>query len=351
MKGAWEEAPGAADALTGEAAPGADEAVRLSARVARYSTAKFRAVRMRDYLETIPGEPARKARVKLGDCGEYLHFRHYYTAGKVRLHAACFCKQHLICPLCAIRRGAKTLQAYLDRFAVIRQKLPELQPYLITFTVKNGSDLAERFNHLHKAFKRLQGRRREWLSGKPTWTEFTKVRGCVGTYEVSNIGNGWHPHLHMVALCASEPSQKALRAEWEAITGDSFMVDVRPFQEDQDPAEAFMEVMKYAVKFSKLSLADNWHAAQVLARRRLLFNFGDFRGVQVPESLIDKTEDLDGLPYVDLFYRYFGAAGYCLTGESPPQGEGQNDREHTASKALTISRRAERNARKREKTT
>ncbi|MFG4936873.1 hypothetical protein ACF0DY_32410, partial [Pseudomonas aeruginosa] len=70
---------------------------------------------------------------------------------KIRLHAASFCKQHLICPLCAIRRGAKSLAAYLARYEVIRAQHPHLSPYLVTFTVKNGPDLAERFEHLHKS--------------------------------------------------------------------------------------------------------------------------------------------------------------------------------------------------------
>jgi hypothetical protein len=47
-------------------------------------------------------------------------FRHYFTIDKVRLHGASFCMKHLLCPLCAIRRGAKALKAYLDRWEVIQ---------------------------------------------------------------------------------------------------------------------------------------------------------------------------------------------------------------------------------------
>ncbi|WP_430930393.1 hypothetical protein, partial [Pseudomonas aeruginosa] len=75
---------------------------------------------MRDYLEGRPAQNAVKARAGLSACGEWLHFREYYTVDKIRLHAASFCKQHLICPLCAIRRGAKSLAAYLARYDVIR---------------------------------------------------------------------------------------------------------------------------------------------------------------------------------------------------------------------------------------
>lgn len=75
-----------------------------------------------------------------------------------------------------------------------------------------------------------------------------------------------------------------------------------------------MEVFKYAVKFSDLSLADNWEAAQLLKGRRLLNSFGLFRGVVIPESLLD--EPLDDLPYWDRFYRYINGH-YQLTGEVP----------------------------------
>lgn len=298
-----------------------DQAVSLPSRIARYGRARHRAVMMKDYLAAqLDDQTAQAAAGRLLSCGDYLHFRHYYTVEQVQLHSAQFCKQHLICPLCAIRRGSKTLEAYLERFNVIQAERPELQPYLVTFTVRDGPDLAERFNHLQRSFKRLQDQRRRWISGSRSapWTEFVHVAGAVSSYEVKRgAGSGlWHPHLHMVALCASPPNQAALRKEWEAITNDSFMLDVRPFRAGQDPAEGFMEVMKYAVKFSSLTLADNWQVAKLLRGCRLLFSLGVFRGVEVPDKLTD--DPLDDLPYFDLFYRYVGFGYYVLTGELPP---------------------------------
>jgi hypothetical protein len=203
---------------------------------------------------------------------------------------------------------------YLDRWQVIREERPDLKPYLITLTIKNGDDLEERQSHLTASLRRLMDRRRNFNSnvrGAP-WTELCKVEGAVYTHELTNKDKGWHPHCHMIALCASEPSQEALSAEWHVITKDSFIVDVRPIT--GDPAEGFMEVFKYAVKFSDLSLADNWEAAQILKGKRLLNSFGLFRGVQIPESLLD--EPLDDLPYWDRFYRYLSGE-YQFTGESP----------------------------------
>lgn len=315
----------------------------LGDRIARYSAAKQRAVAMRDYLLGYGAAMRERAAAglaldvyhqnlsdhaylcagRLRDCGEYLRFRHYLAVNQVRLQAACFCKQHLICPLCAIRRGSKALQAYLERYQLIVAEHPHLKPYLLTFTVRDSDDLEERIKHLQDCFKRLQGRRREWLAGK-TWakfTEFAKVQGGVGSYEIKRgSGSGaWHPHIHLIALCAVSPDQSALREEWKDITGRlasetdaSFIVDVRPLNKHKDPARDFLEVFKYAVKFSSFSLEDNWLAARVLKAARLLFSFGLFRGVKVPEKMTD--ESLDSLPYVDYFYRYlYSARVYSLS--------------------------------------
>lgn len=293
-----------------------DEAELLGERIARYGQAHARSLLMLEHLRGAPSPEATKTASGLATCGNYLHFREYFTVGKVRLHNATFCKQHLVCPLCAIRRGAKALGAYLTRWQVIQEERPELRPYLLTLTVKNGDDLDERQAHLTKALRKLMDRRRYFNAGTrgAPYTELCKAEGAVYTLELTNKGNGWHPHCHMIVLAASAPSQSALSAEWHKITGDSMIVDCRPIT--GDPSEGFMEVFKYAVKFSDLSLEDNWHAAQRLKGKRLLNSFGLFRGVQIPESLLD--EPLDELPYWDRFYRYLGGE-YQFTGESPKE--------------------------------
>lgn len=302
------ENPLCADGLAADARSGGDEYARFGDRVQRYGSARQRARQMlghlRDHHADLESEICR-----LGDCGEYLVFRHYFTVSKVRLTGANFCKQHMICPLCAIRRGAKSVKAYLDRLAVIQSENPALRPYLVTFTVKNGPDLVERFQHLHNSLKRLHKHRRDFKEKGRGWTEAARAAGGVWSYEVTNKGNGWHPHVHAVWLCETSPDQQALRHEWEKITLDSFMVDVRPIV--GDPAEGFVEVFKYALKFSDLSLPDNVEAWHTLRGRRLLASFGAFRGVEVPEDLTD--EQLDNLPFVELFYRYLEGSGYSLT--------------------------------------
>jgi hypothetical protein len=141
-----------------------------------------------------------------------------------------------------------------------------------------------------------------------------KAAGGVSSIEVKRgSGSGlWHVHSHAVWLCEEMPDAKILAEEWQSVTGDSYVVDVRPFSGSDIATyiEGFMEVFKYAVKFSSLELSDNWEAFQLLAGRRLVNSFGLFRGVIVPEQMTDEL--LDDLPYVELFYQYIDGAGYSF---------------------------------------
>ena len=291
------------DSLAGEIRVEGIEA--LPKRVERYGKAKKGALDIAEYMRAETEHQAMAAKV-IG-CGDYLQFRHFFTVDTVRLHAAQFCKKHLLCPLCAIRRGAKALAAYLARWHTIQAQKPALRPFLVTLTVKDGPDLEERFKHLHKSqhelWKRKLRRRGSVLDC---------VAGAVWSYEVKRgQGSGmWHPHLHMIALSETQPDAEQLSREWHEITGDSFIVDVRPISQE-DPVSGFIEVFKYAVKFSDQEPADTVHAWETLRGKRLLASSGCFRGVDVPEELTDDSSDLEGLPYMDLLYRH-SRAGYSL---------------------------------------
>lgn len=270
----------------------------LPKRVERYGKAKNGALDVAEYMSGLPKHQAMASLVR--GCGEYLLFRHFFTIDIVRLHAASFCRKHLLCPLCAIRRGAKALGAYLTRYEAISLTAAHLRPFLVTLTVKDGPDLEERFKHLHKAQRELWKRKQR---GRGSVLDL--VEGAVWSYEVKRgQGSGlWHPHLHMIALSAFMPDAQQLAREWREITGDSYIVDVRPINQD-DLAGGFAEVFKYAVKFSDQPAADTVHAWETLAGKRLLGSAGCFRGVVIPDELTDDSSDLEGLPFADLLFRY-----------------------------------------------
>lgn len=290
----------------------------LPRRVDRYGKAKKDALDMADFISQSDDPQLQKVAQRVSTCGDYLVFRHFYTIDQVKLHGARLCLKHLLCKLCAIRRGAKYLAAYLQRFELLRAENPRLRAYLVTLTVKDGDDLKERFEHLHRSQRELW-KQKSRGRGSP----LDGVAGAVWSYEVKRgAGSGkWHPHLHMVVLAEYLPSEDyqegtlgALSAAWHNITGDSFMVNVKPISQE-DPASGFIEVFKYAVKFSEQSQADTLHAFLTLRGKRLIASSGAFRGVPEPVDLLDDSEALEGLPYVTLFYRYL-PGGYTL---NPPR--------------------------------
>lgn len=293
-----------ADSLAGEI--GVEGIEALPRRVERYGKAKNRALDVAEYIGQVATEQPvlRSLAARVASCGDYLVFRHYFTVDKVRLHGASLCMKHLLCPLCAIRRGAKAMKAYLDRWEAIRASQPVLRPFLVTLTVKDGPDLVERFKHLHVSQRELWKQRQRGRG-----SVLDQVVGAVWSYEVKRgTGSGvWHPHLHMIALSETMPDQAQLSSDWKWITKDSHVVDVRPI-EQEDPVSGFLEVFKYAVKFSDQEPSDTLACYLALKGKRLIGSAGCFRGVVVPEDLTDDDADLADLPFSTLFYRFLRAA-------------------------------------------
>ena len=281
---------------------------QLGKRLARYGTARENALQFRDFLLS---EKEQKLSDALGECGNYAVFRDYFTIGETRLSKICTCKKHLICPLCAIRRGAKALRVYLARVTALMAADALLRPYMVTLTVKNGPDLDERFRHLAGNLRAYHKRRK----GKRQKGEVLKAKSAVWSYEFTNKGKGWHPHVHAIWLCHVAPDPFKLSEEWRQLTGDSYIVDVRPV-DMSDPIGGFCEVFKYALKFSDLPNPERLTAYRTLKGKRLQDSFGDLRGLDVEPS--DQDELLDELPYIErLFYfrRGFGYVEAEQTGE------------------------------------
>ncbi len=296
---------------------------QLPARLERYEKAHGRALEMAEFIlgRAIDAETGREARqlitqsVKLQECGHYLAYRHYFTIDQLKLHAASFCQFEKLCPFCALRRGAKLLRRYVDRFVTVLDQRPDLVPCHVVTTVKNGADLSERFNHHRGAMARLIERRKQRLTRGKAWTEAARAVGGIGSYEFKRgegtRGGGWHPHQHAVWFCDQAPDQAALSQEWKDLTGDSHVVHVEPLHcvtQGKITAEALArdcaEVFKYALKFSTMSLSDNWNACEVLRRRRLVDPFGVLRGVEVDASLLDAPLEVEDAPFVDLVFTW-----------------------------------------------
>jgi len=286
------------ESLGGESREGF-KSTDFQSRLQRYGIARENAYRFVPYLRS---QQQGKLANKLAGCGNYAVFREYFTIQQTRLSGICTCKVHLLCPLCAIRRGAKALKVYISKVQFLLESDPQLRPYLVTFTVKNGPDLEERQKHLASSIRHLH-KLRHLNRGH----EVCKASSAVWSYELTNKGKGWHPHVHAIWLCREKPDMHKLRDEWFAITGDSFMVDVTPV-DMTDPIGGFLEVFKYALKFSDLDDSSRLHAYQTLKGKRLQDSFGDLRGLDVEPS--DSDDLLEDLPYIQRIYQFVPGLGY-----------------------------------------
>ena len=250
---------------------------------------------------------ALKAATKLKGCGQFLLFKNFYTIDQIKLSKFHVCGQHLLCPMCAGIRAARSMNRYLQRIDEIMRQNRKLKPVLITLTVKNGEDLQERFEHLTGSFRTLLSRYRDYKKKGRGFNQFCKIDGGFYTteYTFNKTTNQWHPHIHIFALINDWIDQEELAETWHEITLDSYIVDVRRVKKSKDKgySEGVAEVCKYALKFSDLSLENTWDAFLTLKGKRLTGSFGSMHGVKISEKAVDEMP-LEDLPYMEMLYRF-----------------------------------------------
>lgn len=332
-------------------------------RLDRYSRAKKHQLSLVDFIAD--DWDLRKEYTDMCKCGSLLTFKHWLKTGFRRLVAGFTCKKHLLCWPCGLRRSSGQVRDYSLKVHQVLTERPHLVPVLITLTVKNGSDLKERYDHISNNHRSLIDVRRDSLKkntntrGRRRNSVMQYVAGAVGTYEFKRGKNSgqWHPHIHQIALL--EPVfefteekvpcwKKDLNGKWSKgakiihvprefvsllaqeywmASGDSYIVDahridlgnpddlLQPPSPADEPDQvssapntlirALCEVFKYALKFTELSHEDQVHAYKTLKGRRLLFSYGCLLGVKVDDNLVDPArEELEIGPYVYEMYRF-----------------------------------------------
>ena len=247
---------------------------------------------------------------RLHSCYDYLLFKDYTNLKKVKLGATHSCQVHLLCPMCAIVRAAKHVQLYEAKFKELKKENPKLSIYYVVLTFKNGTDLSERFEHLKKSLKKLIDRRRQAILAKNGSKSsnyalnsiFANVSAGAYSIEVKRGKNSgeWHPHANLLLLSEDRIVESQIKAEWKNVTKDSKIAhcEVKP----DDDKTVFVEIFKYAMKFSEMEFDDNFIAWDTLKGRNLMGTFGDFRGLDIEKE--DTQIALKDEPYIELFYKY-----------------------------------------------
>lgn len=226
---------------------------------------------------------------KIAVCQEPLNLRCEICQTTVEIKQRCKRKW---CP-CCVRHLAGQRSAELQ-FIVERMQWP----LFVTLTMRNVEDLSSGgVRHLRRAFGKLRHRR--------FWKD--RVKGGIANVEVTNIGNGWHPHLHCVIDCrwlaieTKPPRARDSQAEKQAAFKSAAAELERHWAKclKQETASvkvkrAFRgtitkEVVKYSVKSSDLiecagSVGD---VIRALESTRLMTTFGKCHGQCVKDLRAD----------------------------------------------------------------
>jgi len=243
---------------------------------------------------------------KVNWCGSWLYFREWIQVEESRLLNANFCKKHLLCQACAVRRAAKMYEAYLPKVQQVMIENPHAVGAMVTLTLRNGPDLAERIQHIKASWSdMLTAKRKANGSCRHSPVEWNKVLGSLRALEITYGKGGWHVHMHIFVLLDCYISQKKLVEEWERFTGDSFIVGIT--QCHNGPQEGLLEVLKYSCKFSSMTPEQVLETHRTCKGHRLIDPQCLLRGV--PEPDIDSDEispDLSG-PYRDFIAKWVHA--------------------------------------------
>jgi hypothetical protein len=152
----------------------------------------------------------------------------------------------------------------------------------VTLTIAgHGEKLATKIDRLYKGFRALR------LT--PLWKQHIKGGAAFLEIKWSDKARRWHPHFHLICE-GTYLSQDRLATMWQAITEDSFIVDIRQVK---DPHQVQAYVTKYASKPLNMSFAADpgllQEAVLSLHARRLCFAFGTWYKTRLHE--IDAPDD------------------------------------------------------------
>jgi hypothetical protein len=177
-------------------------------------------------------------------------------------------------------------------------------PLFVTLTMRNTSDLSSgAVRHLRRSFGKLRHRK--------FWKQ--RVVGGVATLEVTNIGNGWHPHLHAVIDCewlsngTRPPGRGSTKVQWEKACQQSATEIERHWSKclgQETSSVSIMranrrtiakEVIKYSVKGSDLleCVEPVGEMIRAIDRCRMMTTFGNAHGQCVKDIRRAARESVD----------------------------------------------------------
>lgn len=207
--------------------------------------------------------------IRFGLCGAKAHVEVSDSDPPQYRLSAEFCRDRW-CRPCQRERGRIIAANIVDHLDGARCRL-------VTLTIRtHGMTLADAVIKLYTSFSKLR---------LTTFWQSRVTGGCaVCEIKPTQDGKRWHPHLHLLVQGQYIP-QAWLAKKWYAITGDSYIVDVRACTHSTDAARY---VTKYLSKPVPSSIVRNppslVEAIRALSGRRMVATFGDWRGLKLTHT-------------------------------------------------------------------
>lgn len=208
------------------------------------------------------------------NCGAEAIVERDTETGKLRIRAS-YCKSRH-CEPCMRAKSALITGNLRDALSDRKHRSHRF----ITLTLKHSSaPLAGQIKRLYASYKKLR-QDKAWKRSQA---------GGAATLEVkwSPDSKMWHPHLHIISEGTYLPTAQ-LSNIWKAITGDSFIVDIRVISAEKDVA---YYVGKYVTKGTNAEVYDDPQAAvewiKAIKGVRMCATFGTWRGLK----LLKKPKD------------------------------------------------------------
>lgn len=160
------------------------------------------------------------------NCGTHCVVQYSASREQFRLNAS-YCHDRFCAP-CAAAKAAK-----MSRRFVAASKGKQLR--FVTLTLKhNKNALSDQLSRLTSCFAQLR-RRTVWKDAVTGGAAFIEVK-------LSKYDGCWHPHMHILVE-GNYIGQKELSLAWFAVTGDSYVVDIRALS-------CLDEVIGYVTKYA-----------------------------------------------------------------------------------------------------
>lgn len=212
---------------------------------------------------------------RLQQCRKHAWFVQNHVTKKLRVMSS-RCKLRW-CPICR-DVSRRIVTAAVDEWLAVQK-----HPKMITLTLLHTDDpLQLQIKHLYDSFRKL--RRRAYFQ--------RLITGGVWFFQLkwNPSREEWHPHIHCLVAGAFLPHNR-LKSLWHEITGDSYVVDIRPVKDLQN---ASTEVARYATSpadITKMPFEQAIDVYYATKNRRICGSWGTAKKITLKPTPQDDTDD------------------------------------------------------------